>query len=62
MMECVRGWPNSCVKGEMLPFLLVLPQQYLNYLPGNKQYFNPVVVNTSSDTGDLSGLGKSSWL
>lgn len=56
-----RG-PNSCAKGEMLPFLLVLPQQYLYYLPGKKECFNGVVVNTSDATGVLSGLGKSSFL
>lgn len=55
-----RG-PNSCAKGEMLPFLLVLPQQCLYYLPG-KKCFNGVVVNTSDATGVLSGLGKSSCL
>lgn len=62
MKECARGWPNSCVKREMLPFLLVLPQQYLDYLPGKNNIFNHVVVNTSSATGDLSGLCKTSWL
>lgn len=56
-----RG-PNSCVKGEMLPFLLVLPQQYLYYLPGKKIKINGVAVNTSNATGVLPGLGKSSCL